>query len=61
MKTVTIDKLKENANELISNVINEDEFFEIETKDGVAVVINEREWNILIESLTLYMKNNQNI
>ena len=51
IKTVDIYHLKLNAGKLISDVINNDEFFEVETEDGVAVVINEREWNILIESL----------
>ena len=41
----------EETEKLLSNVINNDEFFEIETKDGIAVVINEREWKILIDSL----------
>ena len=51
MKTVDIYHLKLNAGKLISDVINNDEFFEVETEDGVAVVINEREWNVLIEAL----------
>ena len=38
MKTVNIQQLKFNAEELISNAINNDEFFEVETKDGTAVV-----------------------
>ena len=29
-------------------------FFEIETKDGRAVVINEREWDILVEALAIH-------
>lgn len=43
MKTVNIVQLTSDAENLISNVISNDEFFEIETKDGIAVVINERE------------------
>lgn len=51
MRIVNTKELKKNAEKLLSNVINNDEFFEIETKDGIAVVINEREWKILIDSL----------
>lgn len=51
MRIVNTKELKTNAEKLLSNVINNDEFFEIETKDGIAVVINEREWKILIDSL----------
>lgn len=51
MKVVDTKELKKNAEKLLSEVINNDEFFEIETKDGIAVVINEREWKILIDSL----------
>lgn len=51
MKVVDTKELKKNAEKLLSEVINNDEFFEIETKDGMAVVINEREWKILIDSL----------
>ena len=56
MKTVNIVQLTSDAENLISNVINNDEFFEIETKDGIAVVINEREWDVLIESLRVHSK-----
>lgn len=51
MRIVNTKELKKNAEKLLSNVINNDEFFEIETKDGIAIVINEREWKILIDSL----------
>lgn len=51
MKIVSTKELKKNAEKLLSDVINNDEFFEIETKDGIAVVINEREWKVLIDSL----------
>lgn len=56
MKTVNIVQLTSDAENLISNVISNDEFFEIETKDGIAVVINEREWDVLIESLRVHTK-----
>ena len=56
MKTVNIQQLKFNAEELISNAINNDEFFEVETKDG-AVVINKREWDVLVESLRINIDN----
>lgn len=51
MRIVNTKELKKNAEKLLSNVINNDEFFEIETKDGIAVAINELEWKILIDSL----------
>ena len=51
ISAMILAKLKKDAEKLLSNVINNDEFFEIETKDGIAVVINEREWKILIDSL----------
>lgn len=51
MRIVNTKELKKNAEKLLSNVINNDEFFEIETKDGITVVINEREWKNLIDSL----------
>ena len=57
MKTVNIQQLKFNAEELISNAINNDEFFEVETKDGTAVVINRREWDVLVESLRINIDN----
>ena len=56
MKTVNVEQLKSNTEELILNVINNDEFFEVETPNGRAVVINEREWNVLIESLGSHLK-----
>lgn len=56
MKTVTIQELQSNAQKLIDNVLNNDEFFEIKTESGTAVVINELEWNILVESLRHSMK-----
>lgn len=51
MRTVDIQELKSTADELITNVINNDEFFEVETNYGRAVVINEREWDVFINSL----------
>lgn len=55
MKRVNIQELQANAKSLIPDVINNDEFFEVETEDGIAVVINEREWNILVESLEMHL------
>lgn len=46
MKIISTKELKKNTEKLLSNVINNDEFFEIETQDGIAVIINEREWKI---------------
>ena len=43
MKSISIEQLKDDAETLISDAINNDEFFEVETKDGIAVIINERE------------------
>ena len=51
MNIVTIETLKSNADKLISDVLTNDEFFKVSTPNGNAVVINEREWEILIESL----------
>lgn len=51
MKTVTIKELGENTKELIKNVVDNDEFFEVETEHGMAVVISEREWNVFVQSL----------
>lgn len=50
MKTITIDDLKINTDQLIDGAIN-DEFFKVKTQNGTAVVISEAEWDILIESL----------
>lgn len=57
MKRVNIQELQANTESLISEVINNDEFFEVETEDGIAVVINEREWNILVDSLRMNFSN----
>lgn len=57
MKRVNIQELQCNTESLISDAINNDEFFEIETEDGIAVVINEREWNILVDSLRMNFSN----
>ena len=54
MRTVDIQELKSTADELITNVINNDEFFEVETNYVRAVVINEREWDVFINSLGVH-------
>ena len=54
MRTVDIQELKSTADELSTNVINNDEFFEVETNYGRAVVINEREWDVFINSLGVH-------
>lgn len=53
MRTVDIQELKSTADELFTNVIN-NEFFEVETNYGRAVVINEREWDVFINSLGVH-------
>lgn len=36
MKRVNIKELQTNAESLVSDAINNDEFFEVETEDGIA-------------------------
>lgn len=49
MKRVDVQQLKANADTLLYKALKNDEFFEVETEDGIAVVINKREWDILLD------------
>lgn len=55
MRKIDIEQLKSDAETIISNVINNDDFCKIETGEGIAVVINEHEWNLLKESLKMHL------
>lgn len=49
MKRVNVDELKNNADILLHKALKNNELFEVETDDGIAVVVNKREWDILLD------------
>lgn len=56
MRTISIKELKNDTNNLINNAVISHEFFKVHTDNGKAVVINEQEWNILIEAFQVLSK-----
>jgi len=53
MKHVTIRAALNDIESIVENVIKQGDSFSIATDDGAAVLVNQEEWNSLLETLYL--------
>lgn len=57
LRVVELSTLENNLSKYLEEVITDDKFLKVPTKEGNAVIISEAEWNILVEALGLILKN----
>jgi PHD/YefM family antitoxin component YafN of YafNO toxin-antitoxin module len=53
MTTITLGNLQSNLNSLISKTLADDDALTITTEEGAVVLVSEKEWNALQETILL--------
>ena len=51
MKELTATEFITNARDLLYSAVEYDEFLKIKTRSGNAILINEAEWNIMVDAI----------
>ena len=56
MKELTATEFITNARDLLYAAVEDDEFLKIKTRSGNAILINEAEWNIMVEAIKFVLQ-----